>query len=45
MKTSENIWFSDIFKAYRNGTMALNGLIPSQFLMPCSMLLSLHWGK
>ena len=26
LKTSENLWFSNIFRGYRNGTLALNGL-------------------
>ena len=27
LKTSENLWFSDVFRAYRKGALAQNGLI------------------
>ena len=27
LKTSENLWFSDVFRGYRNGTLAWKGLI------------------
>ena len=27
LKTSENLWFSDVFKGYRSGTLVENGLI------------------
>ena len=26
LETSENFWFSDVFRGYRNGTLAWNGL-------------------
>ena len=31
LKTSENIWFSDVFREYRNETLAWNGLIQKAF--------------
>ena len=27
LKTSENLWFSDVFRGYRSGTFVKNGLI------------------
>ena len=27
LKISENLWFADVFRGYRNGTMVCNGLI------------------
>ena len=27
-KTSENLWFSDIFRGYRSGTLVENGIMP-----------------
>ena len=27
LKTSENLWFSDVFRGYRKGTLTWNGLI------------------
>ena len=27
LKTSQNLWFSDVFREYRNGTLAWKGLI------------------
>ena len=27
LKTSENLWFSDVFRGYKNGTPGSNGLI------------------
>ena len=31
LKTSENLWFSEVFRGYRKGTLAWNGLIEQHF--------------
>ena len=35
IKISENLWFSDVFRGYKTGTLALNGLIKSPTQKVC----------
>ena len=45
LKTSENQRFSDVFRAYRRGPAAWNGLIPSYILSYLSKVNTLNFKK
>ena len=42
LKTSENLWFSDIFRAYRKRPVAWNGLMYQIFFRTTNLLLLLY---
>ena len=42
LKTSENIWFSDVFRGYRKRPVAWNGLVYQLFFRTTNLLLLLY---